>query len=121
MYSLPRQFRQEQVQEIILSVLGRANVAPIPKRISGQVYLARRILSRPLKGIIIIGGVPLLLQYSKRVSHVFQLKPCCRLPRAVEVLDVILANAFHLAVVEGSGKNAPLTGYAPVANSLIYQ
>jgi hypothetical protein len=121
MYSLPWQFRQEQVQEIILSVLGRANVAPISKRISGQVYLASRILSRPLKGIIIIGGVPLLLQYNKRVSHLLQLKPRCRTPRVVEVLDVILADAFHLAVVESSGENAPLTGYAPVANSLIDQ
>ena len=80
MYSLPWQFRREQVQEIILSVLGRANVAPIFKRSSGQIYLANRIVAGPVKGIIIIGGVPLLLQYNKRVSHLLQLKPASGLP-----------------------------------------
>ncbi len=115
------QLRQKQCEQKILRGICSPYCPPVLKCAARKVHLGDRVRSQPVKGIVVIGGVPLFPQYIEGFGHVLQLNAGCRTSGFVEVLNVILANVSHFAVIKCSGESASLTGHAPVANSLINQ
>src|SRR5260370_33240679 len=107
-YLNPRHLWEEQLKQVILSRILRSDCLPIAERRTYHVDCSNRIGSRPNEGVVVIRRVPLFLKLDEGVRYVLHLNARRSLPGAVECLDVILADALHLSVVERPGEHASL-------------